>query len=92
MSNDLFPKVKAVAQRCYVKKVFLEVLQNSQENTFAKVSFLIKLQAFFHRTPLVAALRSASSVKLCCITLGWAKFQKINLFFGHNHNVFLVTL
>ena len=27
-----------------VKKVFLEVLQNSQENTCARVSFLIKLQ------------------------------------------------
>ena len=24
----------------------------------------------FHRTPLVAALRAASFVKLCCITLG----------------------
>ena len=48
--------------------VFLEILQNSQENTCARVSFLIKLQAsgkpqaseiskntFFHRTPLVAA-------------------------------------
>ena len=27
------------------KKVFLEILQNSQENTFARVSFLITLQA-----------------------------------------------
>ena len=27
------------------KKVFLKILQNSQENTCAKVSFLIKLQA-----------------------------------------------
>ena len=27
------------------KKVFLEILQNSQENTCARVSFLIKLQA-----------------------------------------------
>ena len=30
---------------CSVKKVFLEILQNSQENTCARVSFLIKLQA-----------------------------------------------
>ena len=36
---------EAVAQRCSVKKVFLEILQNSQENTCARVSFLIKLQA-----------------------------------------------
>ena len=27
------------------KKVFLEISQNSQENTCARVSFLIKLQA-----------------------------------------------
>ena len=31
---------EAVAQRCSVKKVFLEILQNSQENTSARVSFL----------------------------------------------------
>ena len=30
--------------RCSVRKVFLEVSQNSQENTCARVSFLIKLQ------------------------------------------------
>ena len=34
----------AVAQRCSVKKVFLEISQNSQENACARVSFLIKLQ------------------------------------------------
>ena len=32
---------EAVVQRCSVKKVFLEISQNSQENT----SFLIKSQA-----------------------------------------------
>ena len=36
---------KAVAQSRSVKKVFLEISQNSQENTCARVSFLIKLQA-----------------------------------------------
>ena len=30
---------------CSVKKVFLEISQNSQEKTCARVSFLIKLQA-----------------------------------------------
>ena len=29
----------------YIKKVFLKISQNSQENTCARVSFLIKLQA-----------------------------------------------
>ena len=33
---------ESVAQRCSVKKVFLEISQNSQENTYARVSFLIK--------------------------------------------------
>ena len=35
---------EAVVQRCSVKMVFLEISQNSQENTSARVSFLIKLQ------------------------------------------------
>ena len=35
----------AVVRMCSVKKVFLEISQNSQENTCAKVSFLIKLHA-----------------------------------------------
>ena len=30
---------------CSIKRVFLKMSQNLQENTFAKVSFLIKLQA-----------------------------------------------
>ena len=95
MSNNLFSKTEAVAWRCSVKKLFLEISENSQENA----SFLIKLQAlflmpatllkkrlwhrcspvnfgeiskntFFQRTSLVAALRDASFVKLCCILLG----------------------
>ena len=32
--------------RCSVKKVFLEISQNSQENTCARATFLIKLQAY----------------------------------------------
>ena len=35
---------EAVARSCAVKKVFLEISQKSQENTCAKVSFLVKLQ------------------------------------------------
>ena len=37
--------IEAVVQRCSVKKVFLEIPQNSQENSCARVSFLINLQA-----------------------------------------------
>ena len=36
---------KAVARRCSVKKLFLGISQNSQENTCARVPFLIKLMA-----------------------------------------------
>ena len=62
---------KAVAQRCSVKKVFLEISQNSQGNTSARVSFLITLHnlaqvfccefcetsknTFSYRTPPVVA-------------------------------------
>ena len=33
---------EAVVQRCSMTKVFLKILQNSQENTCARISFLIK--------------------------------------------------
>ena len=36
---------EAVVRTCSVEKVFLEISQNSQENTCARASFLIKLQA-----------------------------------------------
>ena len=38
-------RTEAAVQGCYVKKVFLKILQNSQENTCTRVFFLIKLQA-----------------------------------------------
>ena len=41
----LFSYSEAVVQRCSVKKVFLEIAQNSQENTCARDFFLIKLKA-----------------------------------------------
>ena len=49
LENWYFPQFiyvfKAVARRCSVKKVFLEISLNSQENTCARVSFLVKFQA-----------------------------------------------
>ena len=36
---------EAATGTCSVKKVFLQILQNSQENTCARVFFLIKLLA-----------------------------------------------
>ena len=44
-----------VAQVCFAKKVFLEICQNSQENTWARVPFLIK---FFKKETLAHVLYS----------------------------------
>ena len=41
----VFQKVRSNHLRSSIKKVFLEISQNSQENTCARVSILIKLQA-----------------------------------------------
>ena len=43
---DLTWKTEAVFRRCSVKKLFLKISQNSQKNTCARASFLIKLQAW----------------------------------------------
>ena len=53
--------IEAVVRRCSVKKVFLEILQNSQENTCARVSVKKRLWhrcfpvnfAKFLRTPFL---------------------------------------
>ena len=42
--NIFLKRTEAVAKRCSVKNVFLEISQISQEKTYARVSFLIKLQ------------------------------------------------
>ena len=54
---------EAVARRCSVRKVLLKILQNSQENTCAGVSFLMKLQAY--RTPAVDASVNRTSLFDC---------------------------
>ena len=41
----LFASIVPMQKRCFVKKVFLEISQNSQKKTCARGSFLIKLQA-----------------------------------------------
>ena len=45
MNGLILLSSEAVIQRCSVKHVFLEILQNSQKNICARVSFLTKLQA-----------------------------------------------
>ena len=44
-SDALEYNAEAVSRTCFVKKVFLKISQNSQENTCVRVSFLLKLQA-----------------------------------------------
>ena len=43
--NILYIFLEAIARRCFVKKLFLEISQKSQENNCARDSFLIKPQA-----------------------------------------------
>ena len=43
MEGIYLQMLEAVVQRCSVNRVFLEILQKSQENTYARASFLIKL-------------------------------------------------
>ena len=40
--NWITTMIRSSHQRCSIKKVFLEILQNSREDTCARVSFLIK--------------------------------------------------
>ena len=50
--------IRSSRPEVFRKKVLLEISQNSQGNTCARVSFLIQLQASastFYRTPQVAA-------------------------------------
>ena len=44
-TNKDVKNTETAAQRCSMKKEFLTILQNSQENTCTGVSFLIKFQA-----------------------------------------------
>ena len=42
-----FGKLEAVVPRCSVKMVFLDISQNSQENTCARVSFFNKVTQLY---------------------------------------------
>ena len=74
-TSDFFSHSEAVAQRCCLKKVLLEISQNLQESSCARDSFLIKLQA------------SATSVKKCLwhwwFPVNFAKFLRTPFFTEH---------
>ena len=62
----------------FVKKVFLEISENSQENTCVRVSFLVKLQTF---------MRPATLLKKRfwhrCFPVNFAKFIKTRFLTEH---------
>ena len=68
--------VEAAVRRCSVKKVFLEISQNSQENTCARVSFLIKLQAW-------PATLLKKRLWHRCFPVNFAKFLRTPFFTEH---------
>ena len=68
---------EAVVQRCSVKKVFLKISQNSQKNTCAKVSFLIKLRNLRPATLLKKRLWHR------CFPVNFVKFPRTPFFTEH---------
>ena len=96
---------KAVVRRCSVKKVLLEIFQNSQENTCDRDSFLIKLQAT--RVSFLIKLQTCIFIKkrlwrpatllkkaLChrCFPVNFEKFLKIPSFTEHLQWLLLIAL
>ena len=69
----IFNALGAVARRCSVKKVFLKILQNSQENTCARASFLIKLQAYVIKKETLPQ----------CFPVNFAQFLRTPFLTGH---------
>ena len=71
------PHAEEDVQRCSVKKVFLEISQNSQENTYARVSFFNK----------VASLRSTTLLKKRlwhrCFPVNFVRFLRTPFFIEH---------
>ena len=74
MQSIFLKRTETVARRCSVKKVFLEILQNSPENTCARVSFKIKLQD-------ISDVLVAASERNNFIQSNAAKIKKVSLTF-----------
>ena len=68
---------EAVSKRCSVKKVFLEIFQNSQENTCVGVSFYIKLHG------LNPATLFKNRPWYRCFPVNFAKFLRTTFFTKH---------
>ena len=71
VGEEMIGVTEAATRGVLWKKVFLEILQNSQQNNFARFSFLIKLQACnFIKEETLAQVFSCESVN-------FAKFSRI---------------
>ena len=74
--NEFLQNREAVIRRCSVKKVFLKISQNSQENTSTRVFFSIKL-----------GLRSATLLKKrrwhWCFLVNFVKFLRTPIYIEH---------
>ena len=91
VSTSFYFTSEAVVRRCSVKKVFLEISQNSQENTCARVSFLVKLQAsslqfYFIKKETLAQVISCEFCKIYKNTSGGC-FYHLSKYFD-----FMVTM
>ena len=74
----------AIVRRCSVKKVFVKISQNSQQNTCATVSFLIKL--------LVSTCNFIKKRLLHrCFPVSFVKFLKTPFFKDHLWWLFLTV-
>ena len=62
----------------FVKKVFLEISENSQENTCVRVSFLVKLQTFMRPATLLK-----KRLWHRCFPVNFAKFIKTRFLTEH---------
>ena len=78
---------EAVARRCSVKKVFSEISKNSQENTCARVSFLIKLQAEACNFIKRETLGQVFSCEFCKISKNTFPYRtpSVSVSFVHHH-------
>ena len=56
--------VRSSHQRCSVKMVFLNILRNSQKNTSARVSFIVKEAWIFIKNEILAQVFSCEFLKI----------------------------
>ena len=83
-NNDIISSESSetVVRRCFVKKVVLKILQNSQENTCVRVSFLIKFrsQACKFRTLSNPEFRTPSNIWMESYRKIISSFRLLNIF------------